>query len=71
MRGALFGSKLAAVACLAAGCVTKSCRARTTSACSASSSRAEMKLADWKTVAMGEQMLPAASGGVLKKTSDE
>lgn len=30
-----------------------------------------MKEADWKTVAMGEQMLPAVSGGDLKKTSDE
>ena len=53
------------------GCVTSIWRARTTSACSASSSSAEMKEADWKTVAMGEQMLPAASGGLRKKTSDE
>jgi len=30
-----------------------------------------MKEADWKTVAMGEQMLPAASGCCRKKTSDE
>jgi len=30
-----------------------------------------MKEADWKTVAMGEQMLPPASGGDLKKTSDD
>ena len=51
--------------------VTSSWRARTTSACSASSSSAEMKEADWKTVAMGEQMLPAASGWLRKKTSDE
>jgi hypothetical protein len=53
------------------GCVTSIWRARTTSACSASSSSAEMKDADWKTVAMGEQTLPAASGGLRKKTSDE
>ena len=53
------------------GCVTSSWRARTTSACSASSSSAEMKEADWNTVAMGEQMLPAESGGDLKKTSLE
>jgi len=30
-----------------------------------------MKEADWKTVAIGEQMLPPASGGDLKKTSLE
>ena len=54
-----------------AGCVTSSCRARTTSACSASSSSDEMKEADWKTVATGEQMLPAASGCDLKKSSEE
>ena len=53
------------------GCVTSIWRARTTSAWSASSSSAEMKEADWKTVAMGEQTLPAASGWLRKKTSDE
>ena len=53
------------------GCVTSIWRARTTSACSASSSSAEMKEADWNTVAMGEQTLPAASGWLRKKTSDE
>ena len=30
-----------------------------------------MNEADWKTVATGEQMLPAASGSCRKKTSDE
>ena len=30
-----------------------------------------MKEADWKTVAMGEHMLPPASGSLRKKTSDE
>ena len=52
------------------GCVTSICRARTTSACSASSSSAEMNEADWKTVAMGEHTLPATSGAVLKKISE-
>ena len=51
------------------GCVTSIWRARTTSAWSASSSSAETKLAVWKTVAMGETMLPPASGGDLKKIS--
>ena len=54
-----------------AGCVTSIWRARTTSACNASSSSAEMNEADWKTVAIGEQMLPAESGWLRKKTSDE
>ena len=67
----LAGSRLLLPATLGIGCVTSSWRARTTSACSASSSSAEMKEADWNTVAMGEQMLPAASGGDLKKTSEE
>ena len=70
-KNRLAGSRLGLPCWRCAGCVTSIWRARTTSACSASSSSEEMKLADWKTVAMGEQMLPAASGGVLKKTSEE
>ena len=64
------GSRFWLPTCRTAGCVTSICRARTTSACSASSSSAEMNEADWKTVATGEHMLPAMSGGVLKKTSE-
>ena len=66
----LDGSRFWLVCVRIAGCVTRSCRARTTSACSASSSSDEMKLADWKTVATGEQRLPAGSGCDLKKSSE-
>ena len=67
----LAGSRFCEPVVRVCGCVTSSWRARTTSACSASSSSAEMNEADWKTVATGEQMLPAASGSCRKKTSDE
>ena len=70
-KNRLAGSRFCAPCVRLMGCVTSIWRARTTSACSANSSSAEMKEADWKTVAMGEQTLPAASGGLRKKTSDE
>ena len=66
----LAGSRFCEPCVRVMGCVTSIWRARTTSAWSASSSSAEMNEADWKTVAMGEQMLPAASGGCRKNTSE-
>ena len=58
----LAGSRFCEPCVRVMGCVTSIWRARTTSACRANSSRAEMKEADWKTVAMGEQTLPPGVG---------